>query len=79
MINNIDSHQSNYNYYVYSAAIVRVNTKTYDLQIKDHSNGKWKTSKNPQLWERVQKDGELISEEDALKLEKIFNASQKNK
>lgn len=59
-------------YYLYSRAILRVDHVTKKLYRRERQNGLWEEISDPIIWERVQRDGEKISQEEAERLFSIF-------
>ena len=59
-------------YYLYSRAILRVDHATKKLYRRKRQNGLWEEIFDPIIWERIQRDGEKISQEEAERLFSIF-------
>lgn len=64
--------QSSYSYYVYAGAITRVDKKTSQLQVRRRKTGIWQEIHDPIMWERIQLEGESVSEEEADRLFQLF-------
>lgn len=59
---------TNYSYYVYAGTIARVNQETYQLEIRKRTNGAWQEIRDPIIWERIQLEGDKVSETEAERL-----------
>ncbi len=64
--------QSKYSYYAYAGTIARVNQATYQLEIRKRTNGVWQEIQDPIIWERIQLEGDKVSETEAEKLFQLF-------
>lgn len=78
-MNNLSNNQTNYNYYVYSSTIVRVNNVTEHVEIKQHDTNQWKEIQDPKILQRVQIDGDQVTKEEAEEMYRIFHETLKKK
>lgn len=66
--------QINYSYYVYLGAIARIHKQTKQLQVHDRTSGLWEIIQDPIVWERILREGDLVSEKEAHRLFQIFRS-----